>query len=78
LEGKVVSVAPDALLTPDGMPFYKVRIETDSSYFQNKHLRYNLFPGVRVVANIHTGERTVMEYLLDPYLTRLTDAMRER
>ena len=78
LEGKVVSVAPDALLTPEGMPFYKVRIETDSSYFENKHLRYNLFPGVRVVANIHTGERTVLEYLLDPYLTRLSDAMRER
>ena len=78
LEGKVVSVAPDALLTPEGMPFYKVRIETDSSYFENKHLRYNLFPGVRVVANIHTGERTVLEYLLDPYLTRLSDAMLER
>lgn len=78
LPGKVVSVSPDALLTPDGMPFYKVRIETDSSFFENKHLRYNLFPGVRVVANIHTGERTVIEYLLDPYLTRLTDAMRER
>ena len=78
LEGRVVSVSPDAMLTPDGMPFYKVKIETDSSYFQNKHLRYNLFPGVRVIANIHTGERTVMEYLLDPYLTRLSDAMRER
>ena len=78
LEGRVVSVSPDALLTPDGLPFYKVRIETDSSYFENKHLRYNLLPGVRVVANIHTGERTVIEYLLDPYLTRLTDAMRER
>jgi adhesin transport system membrane fusion protein len=78
LEGRVISVAPDALLTPDGQPFYKVRIETDSSFFQNKHLRYNLFPGVRVVANIHTGERTVLEYLFDPYLTRLSDAMRER
>jgi adhesin transport system membrane fusion protein len=78
LSGKVVSVSPDALLTPDGMPFYKVRIETEASYFQNNNLRYNLFPGVRVVANIQTGERTVMEYLLDPYLTRLTDAMRER
>ena len=78
LEGHVVSVAPDTLLTPDGTPFYKVRIETDESYFQNKHLRYNLFPGVRVVANIRTGSRTVFEYLLDPYLTRLSDAMRER
>ena len=66
------------MLTPDGMPFYKVRIETEASYFQNNNLRYNLFPGVRVVANIQTGERTVMEYLLDPSLTRLTDAMRER
>lgn len=78
LVGKVVSVSPDALLTPDGMPFYKVRIETEESYFQNKKLRYNLFPGVRVVANIHTGSRTVIEYLFDPYLARLTDAMRER
>lgn len=78
LDGTVVGVSPDTLLTPDGMPFYKVRIETGRGYFESGKLRYNLFPGMQVVANIRTGERTVMEYLLDPYLSRLTEAMRER
>ena len=78
LDGKVVAVSPDTLLTPDGMPFYKVRIETERGYFESGTLRYNLFPGMQVVANIRTGTRSVIEYLLDPYLSRLTEAMHER
>ena len=78
LDGRVISVSPDTLLTPDGMPFYKVRIETEKAHFESHSLRYNLFPGMQVVASIRTGTRTVMEYLLDPYLSRLTEAMRER
>ena len=60
LDGKVVSVSPDTLLTPEGSPFYKVRIQTDKSFFQRGKSRYNLFPGMQVVANIQWGQRTVI------------------
>jgi len=78
LEGKVVSVSPDTLLTPEGSPFYKVRIETDFDHFRRGDERYNLFPGMQVIANIHTGNRTVFQYLFQPFIDSMDDAMRER
>jgi hypothetical protein len=33
---------------------------------------------MQVIASIHTGERTIMEYILDPFLNAGDTAMRER
>jgi adhesin transport system membrane fusion protein len=60
------------------VPFYKVRIETGRSYFEQGGLRYDLFPGMQVQADIQTGTRTVMQYLLDPYFRSVEVALRER
>jgi adhesin transport system membrane fusion protein len=78
LEGEVMSVSPDTLLTPDGVPYYKVRIATDVAYFERGALRYSLFPGMQVIANIHTGTRTIFQYMFDPFLSSMGDAMQER
>jgi adhesin transport system membrane fusion protein len=78
LKGAVISVSPDTLMTPDGMPFYKVRIETEKGYFQHKEARYNLFPGMQLAVSIITGDRTVLEYILGPMYDSLSDAAKER
>ena len=78
LKGTVINISPDTLVTPEGMPFYKVRIETEADHFQRGRLKYNLFPGMQVAANIKTGQRTVLEYVLAPLLTSMDDAMQER
>ena len=78
LKGNVVNISPDTLLTPEGMPYYKVRIETESDHFQRGQLRYNLFPGMQVVASIQTGKRTVLQYILDPLRGAMSDALQER
>lgn len=78
LEGLVVGVSPDTVLSPDGLPFYKVRLETSRDHFSRGRLRYNLFPGMQVIASINTGERTVMEYLFDPFLNAFNAALQER
>lgn len=78
LKGTVDLVSPDTLVTEDGRPFYKVRISTDRSFFEDGKLRYDLFPGMQVVASIQTGSRTIMEYILDPLIGRMQDALRER
>lgn len=78
LAGTVERVSPDTLVTQEGRPFYKVRIVTEKSFFEDKNLRYDLFPGVQVIASIQTGSRTVMEYILDPLIGRIGDALRER
>ena len=78
LEGKVITVSPDTLTAPDGQPFYRVRIETRRDYFKRGSDQYQLFPGMQVIASIHTGERTVMQYLVDPFLSSVDDALTER
>ena len=78
LNGTVVSISPDTLMTPDGMPFYKVRIVTDKGYFERGDTKYNLFPGMQTAVSIITGDRTVLEYILGPILSSLSDANKER
>ena len=78
LDGNVVSVSPDTLLSPEGQPFYKVRIETDKSYFESGKLKYKLFPGMQVMASIYTGQRTVLEYVIDPIRFSMSNAFQER
>jgi len=78
LNGSVVNVSPDTLVTPKGQPFYKVRVELEKDYFENGKLRYALFPGMQVMTSIQTGQRTVLEYILDPIRYRLGDAFQER
>ena len=68
LKSEVISVSPDATENADGVPFYKIRIATDKTYFQRGAVKYQLVPGVRVVASIRTGQRSVLAYLADPFL----------
>lgn len=78
LEGEVIHVSADAFLTEEGTPFYKVRIATTRDYFQRGDLRYQLFPGMEVMASIRTGQRTVLEYLLSPFIDSLGESLGER
>ncbi len=78
LTGRVIHVSPDTFVTDDGRPFYRVRVETERFYFEKGTMKYRLFPGMQVMVSIHTGERTVLEYLLDPFIYSLDAAMRER
>jgi adhesin transport system membrane fusion protein len=78
IDGIVINVSPDTLVTQEGSPFYKVRIETKKDHFRRGNLHYQLFPGMQVIASIQTGERTVLEYLSDPFLSSIGDALGER
>ena len=60
------------------MAYYKVRIETEKNYFERDGLEYFLSPGVQVSASIVTGDRTVFEYLFEPFLGGIERAFRER
>jgi adhesin transport system membrane fusion protein len=78
IDGKVVHVSPDAFQEEKGGAYYRVRIETGKDYFERNRLRYSLVPGVQVQCHIHIGQRTVLEYILEPFLGSLDSALRER
>ncbi|MBT8419376.1 MAG: HlyD family type I secretion periplasmic adaptor subunit [Gammaproteobacteria bacterium] len=78
LGGEVIGIGPDTLVSRDGYPFYKIRIRPQQAYFERNTLRHRLFPGMLISCSIITGQRTVSEYLLMPFIRGLDSALRER
>ena len=78
LEGTVIHISPDTVEAADGATFYKVRIKTQSDVFKTKGETYRLVPGVQVMCSIVTGSRSVLEYILSPYMGSFEMALQER
>jgi len=80
LEGEVVMISPDTIqdeVSPEVF-YYRVYIRTRKDHLLNEagH-RFSIFPGMVTTADIHTGSKTVMNYLMKP-LNRAQEALRER
>ncbi len=76
--GTVDAVSPDTIISQEGQAFYKIRITPAQDYFHHNDLEYRLYPGMQIQSSILTGTRTVMDYLLEPYLGSASLALRER
>ena len=78
ISGQVVQISPDAMATEQGLTYYATRIKTDKDYFIWGEEHYQLIPGMGVAVFIHTGKRTVLEYLLDPFLDSISQGFQEK
>lgn len=80
LEGKVSSISPDTIrdeVNPE-IHYYRVFVRTDADALVNKAgRRFPIAPGMIATVDIHTGSKTVLQYLLKP-LNRAREALRER
>jgi adhesin transport system membrane fusion protein len=78
IDGGVVHVSPDTLTTDKGATYYRVRVETAADHFRSGDERYRLYPGVQVEASIIIGSRTVLQYMVEPFLGYAGRALQER
>ncbi len=78
LEGTVVQLAPDSSTDENGQPYFRVIIETERSYLGAKEGDLPITPGMQASADIRTGTRSVMEYMVKPVLKLKHEAFRER
>jgi adhesin transport system membrane fusion protein len=78
LQGRVVHISPDSIRLADETPFYIVKIELNGDHFESKGKKYPLLPGVQVTCSITTGKRSVLEYVLEPFLSIKHTAFQER
>lgn len=78
LKGDVYDISADTITDEKGQTFYRVRVKTKQTYLMHKGQRLNIIPGMVARVDILTGKRTVMEYLLKPFIKTIDDAMRER
>ncbi|MBF0295035.1 MAG: HlyD family type I secretion periplasmic adaptor subunit, partial [Magnetococcales bacterium] len=59
-------------------PYYKGIIRLEHSYVGNDPKYNEVLPGMSVQADIHTGSKTLMEYMLKPIYSSVNKAFRER
>lgn len=78
LDGTVVSVAPDSSTDHNGIPYFRVIVETEKTYLGAEEGNLPITPGMQATVDIHTGENTVMTYLIKPVLKLRSEAFRER
>jgi membrane fusion protein, adhesin transport system len=80
LAGTVESLSPDALVDPERNAegsYYRALISADATALQNASGRLQVLPGMLGVAEVRTGQRSVLEFLLRPLL-KSQEAFRER
>lgn len=78
LEGRVVEISPDSITNDKGESFYRVRIKTDQTAYKRAGKVYDIVPGMQATVDIVTGHKTVMNYLLKPFIKASQTALRER
>ena len=82
LKGTVLSISPDALgdperaASPEGT-WYRALVRADTAALQAGDRQYPVLPGMTGSAEIRTGQRTVLGFLLRPMM-KSQEAFRER
>ncbi len=75
--GRVARISPSTFVTEDGTPYYKAFIDLDTRFVGDDPGR-PVTPGMTVIADIITGNRSLLDYLLAPIRRSVDAAMRER
>jgi adhesin transport system membrane fusion protein len=79
LRGQVHFVSADTFKDdrrPDGDPHYKVTLRVDLAHLSERQRDLEIRPGMQATVELHTGEKTVLQYLLKP-LYKSREALRE-
>jgi adhesin transport system membrane fusion protein len=83
----VTDISPDTITDEKGDTFYRVQLKTKSSCYTDlkgqcrKGRRGEdlvVSTGMTAEVDIITGERTILEYLLKPFIKASQNALRER
>lgn len=78
LDGQVILVGSDSNTEEDGSSYFRVVVETQKTYLGDNEGSLPITPGMQATVDIHTGTKSVMDYLIKPVLKLRHEAFRER
>ena len=78
VRGTLVSISATTFQDDDGRPYYKGIIKLDRVYVGYNPKVNPITPGMTVQAEVITGSKSVLSYLLKPIYTTLQSGFRER
>jgi membrane fusion protein, hemolysin D len=78
IEGMVVDVTQDAVVDEQEQFRYRMRVGMAKSTIQVANKRVDLIPGMAVSAEVKTGKRRLIEYVMAPLIRYKQESVRER
>lgn len=78
LDGELIDISPDTITDEKGETFYRVRVKTNETQLTRKGEVLPISTGMEAQVDILTGQKTVMEYLLKPFIKTMTQSLSER
>lgn len=78
IDGMLHSVSPTTLIDEDDEPYYKALVTLATNHVGTFPGRNPVLPGMTVEADVVTGQKTILQYLLKPIYVSFEGALRER
>lgn len=78
LDGKLVRIGASSVTDQKGDVFFEIEVRTDKNYLGTAEHPLPITPGMIAQADVVTGKRTILEYLLKPVLRARDKAFTER
>ncbi len=76
--GEVKQISASTFLDEERQPYFRAKIALQKHYIGNNPDQYRVIPGMTVQADIKTGEKSVLDYLLKPIYRGFQNAFQER
>lgn len=78
LTGTVDRISASTYLDDERNPYYRAELKLEHNYLGSDPEQLKILPGMTVTADIRTGEKTILDYLLKPVTRGFTNAFKER
>ncbi|MFQ5783271.1 MAG: HlyD family type I secretion periplasmic adaptor subunit [Alphaproteobacteria bacterium] len=78
LDGEVIFLSADSHTDAEGGAYFRVVARTDKTYLGDAPGDLPIAPGMQATIDIHTGRKSVLNYLLKPVLKLRSEAFHER
>ena len=78
VDGSIKRLSATTFQTENGEPYYKGFVSFTKNHVQGSGQKHAILPGMVVQANIITGEKSLVRYMLKPVYRSLDAAFTER
>ena len=78
LDGTVTQISATTYLDTDQNPYYRAEIKLQKDHLGDNPEQFRVLPGMTVTADIRTGEKSILDYLLKPVSRGFDNAFKER
>jgi len=78
ITGELVAISATTFMDEQEDPYYKAKVALDRSYVGYNPEENRIMPGMTVQADVTTGQKTLLQYLLKPVYSSVNESFRER